>query len=460
MNLWDFLKERMLMHTNQIICENNAALTFEDMIIWAELFAKKIKGIKCCAILCSSEMAASMALLSCFAGKVTAVPLSMRYGELHCNKILDTINPDAIITDEDGQLCIRKISDGRYVQPKKPPALIMCTSGTTGKPKGVMLSEESILTNVRDIAEYFAIGSDDTILISRPIYHCAVLTGEFLTALVKGAKIRFYSGAFNPMQMLEMINEYDITAFCSTPTMLRMMAKFKRKIKNETLKHICISGECMDQETGLRIAETFPQCKIYHVYGLTEACPRVSYLPPELFRQFSDCVGFPLKSVRLKIIDKDFLPAAVDREGILWVKGENVMLGYYGEPEKTEEVLQNGWLCTGDVAVINSSGLLKIKGRNDHLIIKSGMNIYPAEIEAAVKLDPRVREVMVYGFENRHGTQIGMKIAGDFSCEEEVKKLCAECLPSFQVPTVIEIVAQLPKNASGKIIRGEKYARI
>ena len=102
---------------------------------------------------------------------------------------------------------------------------------------------------------------------------------------------------------------------------------------------------------------------------------------------------------------------------------------------------------------INDAGFIRIKGRFDDLIIKSGMNVYPAEIEGVIKQDPRVKEVLVYGYHNSFGTQIGMKLVGDFSSTEEVKQLCMKVLPSFQVPSVIELVDELPKNGSGKIIR-------
>ena len=184
MKLWEYLKNKMQINLQQIICEENASMTFEEIIVFVEEFSKKLKDIKCCAILCQSEMAASMALLSCFAAGVTALPLSQRYGELHCNKILDTISPDAVITDQDGDFQIIYIKNSAYKEPDVHPALIMCTSGTTGTPKGVMLTEENVISNISDIALYFAIDSSDTILISRPLYHCAVLTGEFLTALI------------------------------------------------------------------------------------------------------------------------------------------------------------------------------------------------------------------------------------------------------------------------------------
>ncbi|MBQ8415777.1 MAG: acyl--CoA ligase [Clostridia bacterium] len=453
MSLWNFLKEHMLENPQQQIREKDASFSFDETVIWAENFAKKLCGVKCCAILCSSEMAASMSLLACFAAGVTALPLSMRYGEEHCNKILDTISPDAIILDTNSEIAVYKIKDSQYIAHNRHPALIMCTSGTTGKPKGAMLSEHNVITNVSDIADYFTLDQSDTILIARPLYHCAVLTGEFLTAIVRGANIRFYSEQFNPAKILELIRKYKISAFCGTPTLLSMMARFSRNHATEALKYLCISGECMSAEVGLNIHSAFPSCKIYHIYGLTEACPRVSYLPPEHFNKYPDSVGIPLKSVSIKILKSDGTPCQKNEEGLLYVKGENIMLGYYSDAEKTHEVLKDGWLCTGDIAFLNDAGFLKIKGRNDDLIIKSGMNIYPAEIEGAIKQDPRVKEVLVYGFHNSFGTLIGMMLVGEFSSTEEVKQLCMKLLPSFQVPSVIELVDELPKNGSGKIIR-------
>ena len=393
--LWKHLKSKMQHNLSQKICEEKAEITYEEVIIFAEEFAKKLRDSKCCAILCGSEMAADLALLSCFAAGVTALPLSMRYGELHCNKILDAVSPDALITDQDGELKVIHLRYSEYISPETRLALIMCTFGTTGTPKGAMLTEKNVLTNVTDIAAYFNMHKSDTILISRPLCHCAVLTGEFLTALIKGVKIRFYSGTFNPAIVLKVLNEYSITAFCGTPTLLSMMARFKRKNDDDCLKYICISGEYMGAETGKRIREAFPDADIYNIYGLTEACPRVTDLPPALFDDYPDCVGIPLNSVAVKILLENGSIAEPNQVGVLWVKGGNVMAGYYNNPEKTAEVLKDAWLCTGDLALINSKGLLKIKGRNDDMIIKAGMNIYPQEIESALKIDNRVKEALI-----------------------------------------------------------------
>lgn len=452
--LWKYLKNKMQNSLSQTVCEGSAGMTYEEVLVFAEMFAKRLNGIKCCAILCGSEMAASLALLSCFAAGVTALPLSHRYGKLHCKKILDAVSPDALITDRDGELKVIRFRYSEYISPETRPALIMCTSGTTGTPKGIMLTESNVITNVTDIAAYFNMEKTDTILISRPLYHCAVLTGEFLTALVKGVKIRFYSGSFDPVSVLKMLKEYSITAFCGTPTLLGMMARFKRMSDNDCLKHICISGECMGAETGKRIRAAFPSADIYSIYGLTEACPRVSYLPPERFDEYPDCVGVPLNSVKLKILLPDGSVAMPGQVGVLWVKGGNVMEGYYNDPEKTAEVLRDGWLCTGDLALINDAGFLKIKGRSDDMIIRAGMNIYPQEVECALKTDSRVKEVLVFAEnDERLGVQLVLNIAGDFSDTREVKALCQASLPAYQVPSKINLLDELPKNGSGKIVR-------
>lgn len=453
--LWKTIKADLLKYKNQIICEKNISLTFENIVNFCEPFSKKLYGKKCCAILCNSEMTASIALLSCFAAGVTAVPLSTRYGDLHCQKILDFLSPDTLITDKDGELKVINLENSKYKTPHKHPALIMCTSGTTGQPKGVMLSDENILTNVKDITSYFKIDSTDSILISRPLYHCAVLTGEFLTSIRKGVKIFFYSQNFNPHLLLNELSENKITTFCGTPTLINMLARFKKKNTDLNIKNICVSGECMSQKVADNIINVFPDVNIYHVYGLTEACPRVCYLPPRLFKDYPCSVGFTLDSISYKIITSSNKMAEINEEGILWIKGKNIMLGYYEQPKLTKQILKNGWLCTGDIAILNDHGLIEIKGRKDDLIIRAGMNIYPQEIESVLKTDERVREVLVYKYDNKFtGVEIGMKISGEFSTVDEVQKLCTQILPTYQIPSRIELLDELKKNASGKIVRG------
>lgn len=454
MMLWKHICEALLAHPSQKVTEEAAEMTYEELLIFAEGYAERIASEKCCAILCHSEMAAAMSLLSCFAAGVTAVPLSLRYGAAHCRKILEVLSPTALITDLDGDLDVIRLEEPTYTQPKEHPALIMFTSGTTGIPKGAMLSERNILANVRDICDYLEVDESDTFLIARPLYHAAVLNGEFLTALFKGATVRFYSESFQPAAVLSLIERFGATVFCGTPTLLSLMERFYRKNTRLPLKTLCISGECMSGTVGKRIAAAFPGVNIYHIYGLTEASPRVSYLPPGLFQKYPDSVGIPLASVRIRIVKDNGQTAALGEEGLLYVKGPNVMLGYYNAKEATARVLRDGWLCTGDIALLTEEGLLRIKGRSDDMIIRAGMNIYPQEIEGRMKADERVKEILVYPFESPAlGVGIGMKVAGDFKNVEQVKRLCAELLPTYEIPNKIELVEELAHNGSGKLKR-------
>lgn len=453
----------MIKNPNQIIEEDKASMTYREVYMYSEIFAKKLTDQNICIIYCSSEMSEAIALLSCIAAGVTAVPLSVRYGEAHFRKMLTLFSPSCIITDTDGELQVHRIytPKEKHRPDENRPALIMCTSGTTGTPKGIMLSGRNIMTNLKDIASYFKIGSGDTVLITRPLYHCAVLTGEFLTALIKGSKIIFYSKEFNPLKTIELLKTKKVSVFGATPTIFNIISHFMRSRDRINLTSAVISGECMSRVAAQNIRKAFPNTNIYHVYGLTEAGPRVSYMPPEYFDKAPDCVGIPLPSVKTEIRDGSGNIVPEGERGILWVKGENVMLGYYCAPEQTARVLREGWLCTGDVAEITKDGWLRIIGRNDDMIIRAGMNIYPQEIEAELKRDKRTKEALIYGFGGeKQETRIGLKISGDYKNTGEVVKLCKKVLPAFQIPSEIEIVSDLPKNISGKVIRKKRNGRV
>lgn len=452
MKFWDYIKWHMLRHSESTISEDCAVMTYEELVIWSENYAKRLIGKECVAIICDSEMAAAMAMLACFAADVTAVPISKRYGENHYMRILKKLNPEWIITDGYEELKVIKNCDGDYKIPKKKPALIMFTSGTTGEPKGAMIHEDNLIGNIKDIAMYFGIDKNDRILISRPIYHCAVLTGEYLISLFKGVNIRFYSGKFNPVILAGLIQKYNITVFCGTPTLMGMIAATSKGINTAGLKTIVISGECLARATAKRIRKCFKNTNIYHVYGLTEACPRVCYLPPDKFDVIPESIGIPLKSNMVRVINDEGKIADPDEEGVLWVHG-NIMMGYYDDCAATEKVIRNGWLCTGDRAAIDKDGYVRIKGRDDDLIIRAGMNIYPQEIESAVKSDERVKEVLAYPLHKNDVTLVGIDISGDFTDIDEVRKICREHLCDYQMPAHINIVTELEKNGSGKIIR-------
>ena len=315
-----------------------------------------------------------------------------------------------------------------------------------------MLSEGNILSNVRDILRYFQLSAKDKILISRPLYHCAVLTGEFLASLMCGTEIHFLNRSFDMQTYIRLAEKEGITVACATPSFFQMVSRLAGKTM--TVSKLAVSGECLTREAASRIRKAFPEAEIYHVYGLTEASPRVAYLAPERFDSMPEMLSHPLASVKMKIVDGAGIEVPDGEEGELIVSGTNVMMGYYKNPELTERTLTDGWLHTKDMAVKNGDGMIRILGRRDDMILYAGMNIYPREVEDALKKDARVEEVLAYGVPNPYsGQAVAVKVKGKFKDKSEIAALCRVCLPVYEQPVRVELVEELPKNASGKVLR-------
>lgn len=439
--VYEYLKEAMQEFLGSTLMDDSECITYKELLMKAECLGTTLTHHKY-GILCRSELYAAIALLACFYAKKTAVMLSFRYGEKHNRKIIKTMQLSHLITEEGVSVISKPEKESEDLS---DVALIMGTSGTTGSPKGAMLTHENILTNLKAIQSYFPMKATDRILIGRPLYHCAVLMGEFLIALTRGTDILFLNTDFHPVTLLKAIRKYQITVFCATPTILYYLCSIIRK-KGDMLsvKIIAVSGECMTEQVAKRLRKGFPLAEIYHVYGLTEAGPRVSFLLPELFDQNPLSVGQPLRSVQVKI-----------ENGELLVRGRSIMKGYYQNPELTEKVLKDGWLHTGDMAEIDASGCITIKSRRDNLIIRGGMNIYPQEIENALKQEEEIADVLVFGVKDETvGEKIYLKAVTNTLSKSQIFTCCRNLLPSYQLPDFIEIVEEIPRNASGKVLRG------
>ena len=457
--LWKFLKDQISQYGNCFIYEENNCITYSQLIAQAEKLAETLFQHHVYAVLCQSELNTAVSILACFAAEAIAVPLSPRYGKEHCNRIISTIQPSQIITDQSGNLqCITTEFREDDAKTLCDVCLILCTSGTTGIPKGAMITQENIKANLIDIKRYFNLSNQDKILIIRPLYHCAVLTGEFLISLMQGVEIHFYNKPFNPTVIMSYIFQNQVTVMGGTPTIFHYLVHILKRAskKKNSLHSIVISGECMSEEVAEELIEFLPKVQKYNVYGLTEASPRVTYLPPNDFKQCYLSVGKPLHSVEIKVVDCNgkILPAGV--VGELWVKGPNVMIGYYRAPEITDLKLINGWLHTGDLAYLDNHGYLYIKGRKDNMIIRAGVNIYPQEIENILRKNKDIMEVLAYGFHDPIiGQGIGIKVVVDSDIgKKEIYQYCKNHLPNYELPNVIEIVEELPRNESGKLIRG------
>ena len=318
-------------------------------------------------------------------------------------------------------------------------AAVLFTSGTTGEPKGVRLSHRGIVENLRGIERYFKVESGCRILIVRPLVHVGVFTGELLFALYRGLEIDFYEEAFQPNRLAAYIEVSRAQVLGCTPT---LMVHLSRYWKGGALQVAAIGGERLTDGAAKILREKYPNVNFYNVYGLTENSPRVCALPPESFFGKIGSVGRPIAHTKVKLLC-----------GELLVKSRSVMLGYMGEREKTREKLRGGWLHTGDLARIDEEGYVYILGRKDDMLIRSGMNIYPAEIESAAVQIPGVSACMVYGEEDvRFGQKICMKAVSDLDAAA-LRRALAGSLPAYLVPDKILIVDALELTPSGKVKR-------
>ncbi len=472
--MWNFINECLLNHLSSTIKDGDLLFSYAQIIDLTKRHGQILKSILKpklkCAILCNSGLNATIALLSCWYAELIAIPMSKNYGPKHYEQIISLTGPSVIITDcnDINYNCTYNLNTYSFSGDAilydsesllSDVAVIMCTSGTTGKPKGTMITETGLKNNILAIDRYFKINFSDIILIARPIYHCAVLTGELLISLYKGVNIVFYNAVYNPMSVVTYAERCQITTLCGTPTLLRHISQFiKRSNKSLSIINIAISGECLNRETAKKIRDAFPTANIYNVYGLTEAAPRVSYLPPIEFDCYPESVGYPLNGVEIKIVDKKTGEELLNNtHGIVFVSSPCLMKGYYRNPELSNDTVRNGWLNTRDIGYKDEDGRLYILSRADDMIIKAGMNIYPKEIENAIGTIPEIAECMAYREKSTNGDSIVVDLVlNNVNEDSEVKLLMQKVkniLPDYLMPSKINIVKSLSRNASGKIVR-------
>jgi len=476
--MWRFISEKIREYDNSFISDNNHKVKFNEFFKLAEEcgseLRKKLKYKTKCAILCKSNYHTALALLSCWCADLVPIPMSLNYGEEHCLNIIKGTEPQIMIIDDislgeryninffnlltnqfSGEIEVNYEEENKILE---DISLIMNTSGTTGYPKGVMIFKEGLIQNIVAIDDYFDISSNDTILIARPLYHCAVMTGEFLISLYKGVSIHFLDATFNPIEIIKNIEKYSITVMCSTPTMFQHISTFcKRTQKKDILKVIAISGECLTKEIAYNIRQEFPNAKIYNVYGLTEASPRVSYLDYRLFDSMPESVGKGLNNTNIKICDDDGINKLTFEHGMVWIKSNSIMKGYYNNEYLSTKKIVNGWLVTGDIGYLDEQGFLYILSRSDDMIIKAGMNIYPKEIENILIKLVMIKEVVAYRVNDNGGQVIGLDVVLEKEYEnltiKELSLSITSVLPSYLLPKYINIVDNLKRNASGKVVR-------
>ncbi|MEN1970234.1 fatty acid--CoA ligase family protein [Lentibacillus sp. N15] len=341
-------------------------------------------------------------------------------------------------------------------------ALILYTSGTTGKPKGAMLSHKNLYSNAKDVADYLTINGNDRIIAALPMFHVFCLTVALNAPLMNGGTV-IIMPKFSPQEVFRIVQQLHPTIFAGVPTMYNyLLQSAKGKDVNMNGIRLCISGGAAMPVALLKGFENTFDVVVSEGYGLSEASPVTCFNPLDRPRK-PGSIGRSIVNVENKVVDEFGEEVENGEVGELVVRGPNVMQGYYKMPEETAAVLKDGWLYTGDMARMDDEGYFYIVDRKKDLILVGGYNVYPREVEEVLYEHPGIAEVAVVGKPHPDSGEAGVSfvVKNDPSLtEESLLEFCAAHLAKYKVPVEILFLDELPKNTTGKILRKNLHEKV
>lgn len=347
-------------------------------------------------------------------------------------------------------------------------AVFLYTSGTTGFPKGAMLTHANLVSNAKSSARALQVTRRDRFLLFLPLFHSFAFTACVLVPIYSGASIVLLKSVKPFSNVIKSIIRHRITLLAGVPTIYNILANKKlpvlMRIFLKLLLNIraCISGAAALPADTLRTFETRFKVPLIEGYGLTEASPVVAVNPLNGIRKPSS-VGLPVQGVEAAIIDEDGIKAPAGVVGELLVKGPNVMKGYFNKEEETWAALRDGWLYTGDLAKIDEDGYIYIVDRKKDMIIVDGMNIYPREVEDIIMKIASVEECAMVGIPDGRGSEAPLlfikKKEGAVVNEAEIRDFLKGRIAPFKIPRKIIFIDEFPKTATGKIKKTELRKR-
>lgn len=339
------------------------------------------------------------------------------------------------------------------------PCQVMYTSGTTGKPKGAVISHGNILWNLVNTILGREDHAGEVSLIIGPLYHTAGLNNHFTIQIALGGTSILVK-RFDPEIILRYIEKEKVNVISGSPSMYNLLLQYPELDHFDTRSIIkCTAGSAiLPQEIKERLLKVFPKINgIYDVYGCTEASPTIAILNGKDSLRKHGSVGPPVPFLQAKVIDEDGSPLPPNQIGELVCRGPNVMQGYYKNTEATKEAIKNGWLYTGDLAKVDNDGYFYIVDRKKDMIVSGGENIYPREIEEVLFRHQAISDVAVIGIPDPvWGETVKAFIVrqkGKLIDKQEVIDFCKRHLAGYKRPKVVEFVNSIPKNPSGKPLK-------
>jgi len=344
-------------------------------------------------------------------------------------------------------------------------ALVLYTSGSTGTPRGVVQTFGNIAANTRSIVAYLGLGPTDRVMAILPFHYCY---GRSLlqTHLYVGGSVFIDPRFMYPRVVVEAIGSEGCTGFAGVPATFEILRREVdvRAIPKPRLRYVTQAGGGMRPDTVRWAREAFAPARLFVMYGQTEATARLAYLPPERGDEKAGSIGVPIPGVELRVVDEGGGELPAGEVGHLVARGENVTPGYLDAPAETAAILRGGWLWTGDLARRDDEGFLFLVGRAKEILKIGGHRVGPAEIEQVLLAHPAVAEAAVVGAGDPVQGEVAIAFVvlapGAAAPEQELRRFCRDRLPAFKVPSRVEFVEAIPRNASGKPLKAELAARV
>src|ERR1700761_5543238 len=333
-------------------------------------------------------------------------------------------------------------------------AVILYTSGTTGRPKGAELTHANLRRNVEVMTQIFSIGPEDVILGALPLFHAFGQTCALNAAIAAGGCLSLIP-RFDAGRALEIIERDRVNVFEGVPTMYSaLLARSDAAERDVSSLRLCVSGGAALPVEVLRAFERVFECVVLEAYGLSETSPVASFNHPDRERK-PGSIGTPIRDVQMRLVDGEGREVAQGEVGEIVIRGPNVMKGYWQRPEATAEAVRDGWFHSGDLARVDEDGYFYIVDRKKDLIIRGGYNVYPREIEEVLYEHPAVAEAAVIGLPHPSlgeevAAAVALKPGADVSAEE-LREFVKGQVAAYKYPRHVWIADSLPKGATGKI---------
>jgi len=475
MNFAEYLLENTRENETDFVLGNRHLLTYQDLHEKVDALASYLNERFGCGneILLNSDNSPFfiIAYLGIIRSGNTAVIIETRISDAHLEDILHRCSisaffvqnryrprfqaPDEVMTESFLESLPRGMSPPVADSGNDDTAVILFTSGSTGQKKGVMLSHKNLRANTESIIRYLELTEADRIYAVLPFSY-TFGTSLLNTHLRAGGSVVLG----NPIFLGSILNEidaYECTGFAGVPSTYQILINKTNFLKRSfpTIRYFQQAGGHLAEKFKLMIEESFRDKKFYTMYGLTEATARCSYLPPHLLREKTGSIGRGIPGVRLEVIKPDGTLAKPHEIGEITIVGDNVMKGYYKDPEATRERIREGRLYTGDIATVDEEGYVYYLERRSNIIKSGGFRISPKEVESVINRIDGVSLGIVMGITDELlGESVGAVVrpekGSNQALYETILHGCGQELPSYKIPRKVLFLDEFPLNSSLK----------